>query len=216
MGACVAGMPPAGRCRRAARAAPTRRTGGADSRHRRDRPAAAHPGPTRAELNLPGRMFRRERTHRLRHVQPGREAQAHTWLRVVTFGSGAGLVLRGPRASTPHRHSRPRRECGAARDLRGARPPSGTEQPRHPECVVLPGRPRADRVLGRTAAHVRLSRSDRRVGGQRPAAHSSVVTADTTGLHELATFMLAGAPVFLVLTIADRSLRRVVRQSQPT
>jgi MFS family permease len=40
--------------------------------------------------------------------------------------------------------------------------------------------------------------------------------ADTAGLHDLALFMLAAAVAFLVLTLADRSLRDVVRTSDHT
>jgi hypothetical protein len=39
-------------------------------------------------------------------------------------------------------------------------------------------------------------------------------TASTRGLHDLAWFMLASAAVLLVLTLVDRSLRRVGRPAQ--
>ena len=39
--------------------------------------------------------------------------------------------------------------------------------------------------------------------------------ADTAGLHELAVFMLVAAVLFVVLTVADRSLGRVVPADQP-
>ena len=44
----------------------------------------------------------------------------------------------------------------------------------------------------------------------------SAAGADTAGLHRLALFMLAAAVAFLVLTLVDRSLRRVVPRPATT